>query len=350
MFSVRDHAVRSLRWWYSHRREIDLDPPYQRKGKIWSAVDKAYLIDSILNGYDVPKIYMADFTISNTPLNTERLPYAIIDGRQRFEAIFDFFEDRVALNEDFEADFDSSLQLAGLRYSDLRKNYPDVLERFEEFNLHVMSVITDDPTMINELFVRLNRSKPLTGAEIRNAMAGAVPMAIRRITEHAFFNEYIKFSTLRGQDKNTAAKLLLIEFRGKFVDVKRVQLDRFVEEGIASETDEFGIAADRVTSVLNRMIAVFVRKDPLLSSQGLVPVYYWLVREFGALDSLREFLIRFERSRKANSELAGTKPEAADQELLAFDLLNRNTNDQKSLRGRFEILQRRYLAFLSEDQ
>jgi hypothetical protein len=345
MFSVRDHATRSLRWWYTHRREIDFDPPYQRKGKIWSTADKAYLIDSILNGYDVPKIYMADFTISNTRLNQELLPYAIIDGRQRFEAIYDFFEDRIGLNEDFSADFDPSLTLGGLRYSDLRNSYPEVLERFEEFNLHVMSVITDDDAKINELFVRLNRSKPLTGAEIRNAMSGAVPRAIRTITNHAFFSEYIKFSTQRGQDKNTAAKLLLIEFRGRFVDVKRFQLDRFVEEGIASETDEFGVAAERVNSVLDAMVNVFVRRDPLLSSQGLVPVYYWLVRSVGPRPDLREFLVAFDRQRKANSELAETQPERADQELLAFDLLNRNTNDQKSLRGRFEILARRYQLF-----
>ena len=66
-----------------------------------SPTDKAYLIDTILNGFDIPKIYLADFTWRDSPLNRKRLPYAIIDGKQRFEAIFDFFKGEVTLNDDF---------------------------------------------------------------------------------------------------------------------------------------------------------------------------------------------------------------------------------------------------------
>jgi uncharacterized protein with ParB-like and HNH nuclease domain len=61
-----------------------MDPPYQRRGRLWSLTDKAYLIDSILNGYDIPKFYVADFTWGKSALNRRKLPYAIIDGKQRF--------------------------------------------------------------------------------------------------------------------------------------------------------------------------------------------------------------------------------------------------------------------------
>ena len=64
-----------------------------------SASDKAYLIDSIINGFDVPKLYLADFQLGDSSLNVSKLPYAIIDGKQRLEAIFDFFDGTLVLND-----------------------------------------------------------------------------------------------------------------------------------------------------------------------------------------------------------------------------------------------------------
>ncbi len=90
-----------------------------------------------------------------------------------------------------------------------------------------MSVITNSEALINELFVRLNRSKPLTGAEIRNAMAGPAPEIIRQMAKYDFFPEFIAFQVKRGQDLNAAVKLLLFEFYGKPQETKKKTLDTF---------------------------------------------------------------------------------------------------------------------------
>jgi hypothetical protein len=158
---VTTFEAKTLSWWKARKTRIDMDPPYQRRGRLWSAADKAYLIDSILNGFDVPKLYIADFTYADSKLNKKRLPYAIIDGKQRFEAIFDFFEGQITLNPDFVFLEDRDLKLGGLGYRDLVQNYADVAELFDNYNLAVMGVITNSEELINELFVRLNRSKPL---------------------------------------------------------------------------------------------------------------------------------------------------------------------------------------------
>lgn len=342
MFKVKAHEARSVGWWYSQKDEIDFDPPYQRGGNLWSIIYKANLIDSLMNEYDIPKIYLADFTIFNSPLNLKKKSYSIIDGRQRFEAIFGFREDVFPLNEDFIFYSDPSLKLGGLTYTDLIKQYPKVADRFREFNLHVMSVITDDEAKINDLFVRLNTSKPLTGAEIRNAMAGKVPIIIRDLANHRFFTEMIKFSKKRSQDKNAAAKLLLLEFRGKFVDTKKVHLDRFVEEGEKTQSTDLKSTAGRVSKVLDEMCKVFVPKDNLLSSQGPVPLYYWLVRTNGAQNDMREFLVKFEKERRRNRTIAREKPIEANQELLSYDILNRSVDDQASNSKRLEILLKYY--------
>src|ERR1017187_9164968 len=192
-FTVRAFESKTLSWWRVRKPQIDMSPPYQRRGRLWSAADKAYLIDSILNGFDVPKFYLADFTYSDSKLNKKRLPYAIIDGNQRFEAIFDFFEGQLTLNSDFIFLEDPSIKLGGLGYKDIVQNYSEIAEIFDNYNISVMSVITNKVERINELFVRLNRSKPLTGAEVRNAMTGPAPEVIRELAKHEFFVELIRF-------------------------------------------------------------------------------------------------------------------------------------------------------------
>src|SRR2546423_770622 len=111
---IAPFEAKPLVWWKNRRSKIDMNPPYQRRGRLWSDTDKAYLIDSILNGFDIPKLYMADFTWGDSPLNLKKLPYAIIDGKQRLEAVFDFFDGVISLNEDFVYLEDSSIKLGGL--------------------------------------------------------------------------------------------------------------------------------------------------------------------------------------------------------------------------------------------
>jgi len=346
MFTVRQFDARTLVWWLEEREEIDMNPPYQRRGGLWNREDKAFLIDSIINEFDVPKFYLADFTYGSTELNKARKKYAVIDGKQRFEAIFGFFQGDVTLNKDFIYLRDPALQLGGLGYKDLKANHPKVVTKFENFNPSIMSVVTDDEAKISELFVRLNNSKPLTGPEVRNAMRGIVPELIGKIADHSFFKHNIGFVTKRMQDKNVAAKLLLIEHRGKFVDTKKANLDRLAEEGAkaASPKPDFERAAKRVEAVLDRMTKVFVPKDPLLSSQGPITPYYWLVRnaKTGA-EMIREFLVHFDQERRENRK---SDAHDVDRLLLEYDIMNRATNDPGSLSGRYIVLVKRFREFL----
>ena len=72
-FKITPFEIKTLSWWHNRRNTIDMNPPYQRRGGLWSQTDKAYLIDSILNGYDIPKIYVADFTWGSSALNKKKL-------------------------------------------------------------------------------------------------------------------------------------------------------------------------------------------------------------------------------------------------------------------------------------
>jgi len=343
--------AKTLLWWKARRKEIDMKPAYQRRGKLWSTTDKAYLIDSILNGFDVPKLYMADFTWGNSSLNQKSLSYAIIDGKQRFEAIFDFFDGTVQLNDDFVYRKNPSLRLGGLGYQDLRKNHGDIAESFDTYNLSVVSVVSSSEELINELFVRLNRSKPLTGAEVRNAMIGPAPKVFRRVAEHEFFTTNISFSVKRGADLNAAAKLVMFEFQAKVAETKKKNMDQFTREAIRGDKERLELAARRVLDTLEDMTEIYLPKDRLLTSSGTLPVYYWLIRsanpKFHRL--IRQFLIEFEEQRKQNRSLGAagvTNSPEIDAELVEFDNFNRSTNDLASHEGRFKILQGRFNAYV----
>ncbi len=346
---IAPHSPKTLIWWYNHREEIDFTPPYQRRGRLWSADDKSYLVDSIINGFDIPKLYLADFQFGQSPLNISRLPYAIIDGKQRLEAVFDFFKNKIVLRSDFKFRKNTDLNLSGLSLKDLRRSYPQVAEEFENGSLDIMSVFAEDEADIHEIFVRLNKSKPLTGAEVRNAVVGPVSDLIRTLGSHEFFLDVIRFGVTRGADLNAAAKLLIFEYLGKAVATKKQNLDEFAQlEDIDKERLE--LSGRRIIDTLSAMVEIFIPRDPLLGSAGVVPIYYWFIRNVSSSErwAIREFLVDFEEQRKGNRELQkDLGDDSLNPDLARFDTLNRSTNDQQSHVGRIAILEDYFKKWLA---
>ena len=341
-FKVIRTDARTLTWWRGKRSLIDMSPTYQRKGQRWSTADKQYLIDSIINGFDVPKFYMADFTWVNSALNEQRRQYAVIDGKQRFEAMFEFLDGNYSLADDFIFLADPDLRIGGLDVSQLKKDHPDIVELVENFNPDVMSVITDNVEYIHELFIRLNRSKPLSGAEVRNATAGKLTKLVRSLREIDFFVSNIRFSTQKGQDLNCAMKLMMFELSGGPVETKKAFMDQFAKD---FANDRRVVAAhERVAETLELMAQSFKFRDGLLRSEGQVPVYFWLFRNSSKRSAgyLRQFLEEFQDAlRDSRSASWITRPQK--QEFIAA---SRSVNDRGSHVLRFEILSQSFKKWL----
>ena len=212
-----------------------------------------------------------------------------------------------------------------------------------------MTVVASSEEPIDELFVRLNRSKPLTGAEIRNAMQGPAPGIIRRISRHNFFQVCARFQMSRAQDQNAAAKLLLFEYQDDLAETKST-LDQFVRNARRQPKERLELAGRKTVDILDRMEEIFLPRDILLSSAGQVPIFYWLIRSHNETDDqfIREFLVKFERERRENRKLVEFNPldKKIDRKLLEYDQYNRNTNDLVSHRGRTKILEERFETFL----
>lgn len=357
-FRVLQHEPQPLAWWYEQANcdRLDLSPTFQRRSELWSRYKRAHLIDSVINGFDVPKLYVADFTLARSELNEKGRPYAVVDGKQRFEAFFGFFRNEFPLNQSTLLDSNPATVIRGLFFRDLQRDFPELAQRILGYEPVVMSITTDDDAKIYEMFVRLNSGEAANSAERRNAKPGPVPVILREIVEHPFFSNRIGFNVKRMQDYNLAAKLMLLEHRGAFVDTKASNLDRFVLEA-ANQTTPVGMSEpsaeqaraaedyvntrDRVIQVLEALSEVFEPKDPLLRNAGRIPVYYWVLRNHPeAAPNFRDFIGRFEeRALEAmRIDRGGGEVGAGMQRYLTYYTLSRTTNDQQSLRGRYELI------------
>lgn len=351
-FLITQHEPRSLIDWFAKRDQIDLNPGFQRRSSLWGRNKQIKLIDTILNGYDVPKLYLADYRSYGSSNRETDKDYAVIDGKQRLEAIFRFFKNELILEKrDCRIADDPSIDVDKLTYAALQRLYPHLAARAEKYELTVMSVVSNDKQRIRDMFVRLNFGVPVNGAERRNAMLGIVPELIHEIAKHEFFTTKIRFNIARMAEYNVAAKLLLIEVRGKFVDTKAKNLDDLVIEGEARNITPFQDAKNRCVQILDVLTQVFYGRDPLLSAGGSVPLYYWLARSRRDVAlRLRPFLDGFTKDVRRNLELLRDNPPAANPELSKYYTMGRTTNDQASLEGRFRILDERFQAFLKENE
>lgn len=337
----------TIMWIFSEREAINTNPDYQRSGGIWTREKRCLLIDSILNDYDLPKIYFHEYPRERA-METGR-KYAIIDGRQRLETIWQFMDDDLTLSEDIELQGDASIDLAGLRYSELAQQHPKLRIKFDSFVLPIVGVRTadGDTDMIEEMFSRLNEAVPLNAAEKRNAIGGEFIEAIRRVATHSFFRSRVRFPNTRYQFREVAARMLLTEFNlaleGRVLDTKKVWLDQIARDLKAGRTGEVQLTEAGVKEVLETMVPVFRKRDELLQAQGMMTVYYLIFRNAaanGKVDQLgRKGFLAFREAVSKNRKAAEENYVKANFQLLEFDRLNQQgTNDASNILARARIL------------
>jgi len=327
---------------YRMRDRIQLDPEYQRLGGIWTLESRQLLIDSILNGFDIPKLYLHKFS---APLEVGKRAYdfAIIDGKQRLETIWQFIDGGISLDSGFKYFKDSSVSAASMTYSELGHKYPELKADFDGYPLTAICIETDDLEMIEEMFSRLNEAVPLTAAEKRNALGGPIPVAIRKLAKEKFFTSCIPFSNRRYRHYDLIAKFLLAENSGKVVDTKKPYLDRFVASYAGESRSKVPPFVKKTDALLTRMTEVFVENDWLLQQVGMVVLYYLVfrfARDAGwPADQLsRKKFADFHDLRTKNRAKAEKDLATADYELIEFDQFGQSPNDGYALRLRLRVI------------
>ena len=341
--SLRNTSVWGV---FRMREQIDLDPLYQREGGIWTHENKQILIDTIVNGFDVPKIYMHKLTTPQQ-VGGKQVDLAVIDGKQRLSAIWAFIQGGFALKQDFDYVKDESVAAGGFTYADLARVYPDIKADFDAYTLDVVTIETDDTELIEDMFSRLNEAMPLNAAEKRNAFGGPLPAAVREMATFPLFVSKIPFSNRRYRHYDIAAKMLFQIHTAESADTKKVYIDNFFRRFSDKTADDIAEMMQTARDIVDAMGRVFVDRDSLLRSVGMVMLYFLaferaLQRNVQAIIT-RPALEAFERKRKENRELAEVNIADADYDLLEFDRYTQSPNDAVALRFRLRVLDR--LAF-----
>ncbi len=140
------------------RGEIVVNKEYQRSDQVWPHVARSYLIESILKGFPIPKLYLFQVT----DVKSRKTYKEIVDGQQRSVAIRDFFNDELRLSKSLENE-----DLQNKKYSELTA---EDKRTFLEYAINVDLFVSATSAEVVEVFRRMNSyTVPLNAEEQRHA-------------------------------------------------------------------------------------------------------------------------------------------------------------------------------------
>ena len=228
---------------YKQSKVINFNPAYQRA---YIAKDNVKwqqnLITNIIENQSIiPPIYsrvsseILDMEIDNpNRINEEDtlkiLGYTteMIDGQQRTLTIRDFMEDKFRLgvcrpvytqiknNKVVTRKF----KLDGCSFSEIKSQFPEVVERFENHSFSMICNCSADDDLIHKMFLDLNDLNNMTAQEKRNAINSEVAVYVRntaRLEPHKLFTME---DNLKGRYiRMTFKKMVQDELLAKIVSV-----------------------------------------------------------------------------------------------------------------------------------
>jgi hypothetical protein len=312
------------------KSRIDTNPDFQRP-PVWSRSQKQLLIDTILRGYDVPKLYWR-----KTGSGPDR--YDVVDGQQRLRAIFEYQLGEFAFLKDSEPI--EGVDPSKLKYADL----PDDLRlKFDTYSLDVIILSDTDEEEVREMFLRLQNGTTLKAQERRNAMSGKMRDFVRELAGHPFFQK-CGFANSRFTFDLVAAQMAAIELNGGPCNVKNANLNAMYESH--RDFDVTSAKAKKIRRVLDYLLQAFPDKTPELERYSVISLYsivsqclerYVMQNRHG---EIRDWFIDFEAKRAVEESLSEDK---RDPELLAYkERTSHSTDAEDSIAWRQEFMLRKF--------
>lgn len=153
--SAQNFSIFELKRGYEVRKDLELNPDFQRNDEIWNHKQQSELIESILMGIPIPILYFFE------NINGKR---QIVDGRQRLDCIFGYMNDTFKLVQ-----LDKLTTLNGLKFSMLE---PKNQSKIEDYQFTVYTIQPPTPERVKfDIFDRVNRGgTKLNNQEMRNAL------------------------------------------------------------------------------------------------------------------------------------------------------------------------------------
>jgi len=228
-----------------NKDKIELTPAWQR-GPAWKQPRQVLLVDSILRGMDIPKLYLRK--LAHGPFEHDA-----VDGQQRLRTIWLFHSGDFALVHSEPLPPIEGEAIQGKTFPELS---PKLKDRFEKFELSIGEITASRPEEIRNLFARLQMGVSLNPAELRNAMDGPLRYSIDSTARlHPFFHN-CKISPDRYKHLDYAGHAYAIAAYQGERDIKAPDLrNMIVEYGTdrGMEALELSAKVDNALSVLDEV-------------------------------------------------------------------------------------------------
>ncbi len=188
--------------------QLNLEPPYQRKS-VWTLKDRKFFLDTIFRNYPCPTIFIHKETDEEG-----KTIYNVVDGKQRLQTILMFKNNEITLDKEF-----GDINFDGKKFNELT---PEQKRQFWDYSIFVDFVDLADPSLINEVFDRLNRNaKNLNEQELRHAkFNGWFITEAEKETENMFWDTFkvsTKAKSKRMKDVQFISELLMVIIEKKIV-------------------------------------------------------------------------------------------------------------------------------------
>lgn len=204
------------------QNKLNLNPPYQRKS-VWMPKDKRFFLDTVLNNYPCPAIYLQKQTDEHY-----KTTYNVIDGKQRLTTVIEFYNNKIRLPDDL-----GDVTLNNKKWSEIDDD--KVKKSFLNYSFSVETLDSLDYTEWNRVFNRLNsNAKMLSHQELRHShFKGWLVNRAEDEAEHPFWKE-IKISSTakarRMKDVEFISILMLVILEDRIVGFPQSALDILYEK------------------------------------------------------------------------------------------------------------------------
>jgi len=251
---------------------LTVNSEYQR-GAVWNENQKKKLIDSVLRGYPLPLIYL--HFKKKEVAGYQRDALEIIDGQQRINALFEFSENAFELfdpkQDDKYAQFPDFIKNDNCSWG--RKKYrdlnPDDKNKFDNSDIFVVKITTDNDFEARDLFIRLQAGLPLNPQEKRDAWPGGYTEfvlqfggkpEIPRYRGHDFFRKTLKPKHLdRGKTRHLCAQIGMLFFENTinnhWPDIGTRYIDDYYYKNL--DFDINSVKVKKFESILNKLVDLF---------------------------------------------------------------------------------------------
>lgn len=215
------------------------------------------LIDSILIGIDIPKIYLHRVGTANQ--------WDCIDGHQRIDAIIGFF--------------DGEFTYYGKKFDELSQNQKNTIEKYKLTIVEVTEVDVDEEE-VRLLFRRLQLGIPLNSGEKLNAIKSNMGDFVKIMAESAFIKK-INIPERRFAKEQVCAQIcnnsIAINKTGQFRNSKYEDLENLYR--IFKDFDLNSEPAKHILSILEKTNEIFLENARKIRNRASAVSIFLLVEE-----------------------------------------------------------------------